>query len=162
MPPKGLNEQKVEVLVRNWIAKQAVVALQTKNVMRGEVVNFSEEAVIMDPITGMPTKEPKVDFRTNSVLVDIAGGEKLDAGTSKPTAPVEILVMGPDGDLSVGSQVTDADEFDRGVKEIQRRKDAVAQPDPNAPAPGYSGGPMEMPPKKGGQPKKGGPFGTGR
>jgi hypothetical protein len=154
---KNPKEQMVEVLVRNWLPKQADVALHVKNVMRGEVVNFSDEAVIMDPITGMPTKEPKVDFRTNSVLVDIAGGERLDTGTSKPTAPVEILVMGPDGDLTVGSQITDADEFDRGVKEIQRRKDAAAQPDPNAPAPGYQEVPMDTAPKKG--PAKKGPFG---
>jgi len=136
--PRGPVEQKVEVLVRNWNAARAISALQTRDLMRGEAANFSAEAVIDNPMTGQFTREQDFAFTTNNVLVDMAGGDSFDAG-NKLFAPVEMLVMGPDGDLTVCSQVSDGDELDKGKKEFERRKTLVIEPDPSA------GMPAEMP-----------------
>jgi hypothetical protein len=168
-PARGPVEQKVEVLVRNWNAKRAIVALQKRDLMRGEVANFSSEAIVDDPMTGQYLKEPDVVFDTNSVLVDMAGGESFDAGASKVAAPVEILVLGPDGNLFVRSQVTDADELASNLKEFKRREELVTQPDPNMGVMGdgrfggMPGGDPEMPAKGGkSQKQRKGPFGGGR
>jgi len=78
--------------------------------------------------------------------VDMAGGDSLDTGVSRVSAPVEILVLGSDGNLFVRSQVTDADDLADGIKELQRRRDAITQPNPSgAPAAsgGFSGGSLE-------------------
>ncbi|MGD9722218.1 MAG: hypothetical protein AB7O59_11755 [Pirellulales bacterium] len=110
---------------------EGVEAAAKFDVWRGSVINASKENVeAHDPRNGVFVKLPTMDFMTGIVVVDIFGGKPLSKRTNtEATGPVEVLVMDPEGNLTVRREGEDheAVEFrvpsEVAVKKKEKDKD---------------------------------------
>ena len=57
------------------------------------------------------TPPEKVDFKTECLVLDIRGGERLSGKNRDLTKPGEILLLDPDGNLVVRNDVVDFDQY---------------------------------------------------
>ena len=103
------REAEATLLVLSWNAEKGVLATKKKEkIRRGAVANFASEDVLLSPPGSNKPEQAKVDLQTDSMLVDMFGGEKLP-GTD--VSPSEVLLLEADGQLAIQSQYTDAKAF---------------------------------------------------
>ncbi|QDU91197.1 hypothetical protein Pla175_46170 [Pirellulimonas nuda] len=103
----------------NSRVRQAVEAEYERQLRRGGVANDKREAWALISQGRMLRRVDDFVFRTDTTLLDIAGGEKLTADYSEPT---RVLIMDPTGRLSVRDQVEDSEQ-------VSRHKLIWAEPD---------------------------------
>jgi hypothetical protein len=153
------------------------VFYEDKNVERGRVLNYQK--VEVTPVPGqsgynpIPTegqKKEKEDFTSDTLVLDISGGEKLP-GKEKMTVPGQILVMDAHGGILIRKEVSDWKDvtlLTGGPTApgggIMPGPGGLRPPFPLGPrpggAPGYGPmGPMPMPHGGGGTPRS--PYGEG-
>ncbi|MBI2823353.1 MAG: hypothetical protein HYX69_01535 [Planctomycetia bacterium] len=123
-PQRGLNEQKAEVLVRAWNSGQAVDAARISKLVRGQVANFNDKVPIERPNTKAVTTE-QIKFETDSLLVDMAGGDGFSAAVR---APGQMLVLEPNGELTVRSELAEAESYGPAVKHVKDITDLSKPP----------------------------------
>ena len=150
-PQRGLNEAKAKVLVIKWEGPKAVEVPHEFEVLRGAFINYPETDTPI-PIPGEPEKTVpgKVSFDTNTLLVDIIGGEPVTGPNGRPIkTPSMMLFMNPFGEIVMHKHVNDFTEFTarRPVPPIKVKKAAPAE-DAEAPID------LGAPPATGRGPKK--------
>ena len=72
----------------------------------------------------------KISFQTDTLVLDMAGGESL-TGVPRAKALGKLLVLEPNGQLSVRSELADAEVYEPTKKRLKEWQDA-AKPDPAA------------------------------
>ncbi len=108
------SEPMIDIAARKWDRQLQVPVSVAQKVARGSVINFRANGVTFNPITrklyeldrdldaagDTPTG---VDFHTDSMVVDLLGGQKLPISTPEKAYyfPAEVLVMDPSGTLRV-------------------------------------------------------------
>ncbi|HEX4142822.1 MAG TPA: hypothetical protein VHY91_04665 [Pirellulales bacterium] len=106
------HDPEVEICVVSFDPLRGGAPTKKKNVQRGALLNFSEkEMKVLSPDHMAVNKWEKVDVLTNTLIVDVQGGRKLGSGRKALVEPVEILVLDPDGRVSVRDELDDANEF---------------------------------------------------
>lgn len=115
---QAFDVQKIDPNPNSRI-KQAVEAEYQRSLRRGGVANDKREAWALISQGRLLRKVDNFVFRTDTTLLDIAGGEKLTSDYSEPT---RVLVMDPTGRLSVRDQTEDAEH-------VARHKLIWAEPD---------------------------------
>lgn len=130
-PPAAFNDEPRATLIvqafdvqkidpdPNSRVRQAVEAEFERTLRRGGVANEKREAWALISQGRLLRRVDNFVFRTDTTLLDIAGGDKLTADYSEPT---RVLVMDPTGKLSVRDQVEDAEH-------VARHKLIWAEPD---------------------------------
>lgn len=154
------SDPAIELIAVRMVADQGIKAAVAKGSQyRGQIGNFRNERVDLStdepafPPPALPgepeTKKPKkerdkpIDLLTDTLLVDIRGGDPL----ARSKEPAEALVLTPSGRLAVRSQVADAEEYklqQRTIEERRKRKGGKDEPQqplfaPTGP-PGKGGG----------------------
>lgn len=136
------SEPSLNLLAVKMISELGIkAAVKQPAQYRGQIGNWRNEKVdlptpenepIPAPVPGSddkPGAKPKkprdkpIDLITDTLLVDIRGGEAVGRGSK---APAEVLVMTPSGRLAVRSQVTDSAEYllqEQKLDEAKKRKE---------------------------------------
>jgi len=130
----GLTDAKAEVVLRKWDAKEAVEAVRTTEINKGQVVNLpTDKAVVMPneqsnfPMgQGAPPQETEIAFHTDTLILDMTGGDMLSGVRGK--SPTRLLVLEPDGQLSVKSELVDVERYASARSRIKEAADANKPP----------------------------------
>lgn len=133
-PPTGLNESKANVLVIKWEPPKAVEVPHEFTLLRGALINFPDtEATI--PTPGQPdhTSQGKISFETNTLLVDMIGGDPIQVGKSRIKTPSVMLFMDPHGQMALHSHVADFAKFTALRPAVQAKSKKAAEEEPPTP-----------------------------
>lgn len=170
-PATILYEPSVEVVTVTLRMEDGFEASKDYKVFRGHLANF--EVVIDEEKTpgamgmgymdeesgGMPMgpeppkrrgkagdekeEEKKIQHETNMLVLDIAGGDRLDRDM---TEPGRLLLMGPDGSLMVRNELDDQEDYlAYHVEEKPRQKRKEPGPMDDMMMPGMEGDGSYMP-----------------
>ena len=118
---------KFPVVLLTWVQKNGRSAyMAVPNVDRGQVLNITggtATPVVVESTTGpgpagpaADTDDIKTDFITDTALLDMDGGKKLNIGKGKPIAPREMLFMAVNGktfSLKLRDELDDLAEVNR-------------------------------------------------
>lgn len=118
----GLNDQKMEVVVRMWEPKEAVDAAVTAELVRGQLANFPPADVPIEGQSGPSTK--RIAFQTDTLVVDMAGGDSLPGVRVRPS-PTQMLVLEPNGQLAVKSEIVDSDVYEPTRLRLKQLQDEL-------------------------------------
>jgi hypothetical protein len=131
--PRSLSQEATcQSVLRMWDPARAVDALKFSRLWRGQMANYTVDTPLLKPSTGKVETET-VNFQTNLVLIDMAGGESLP--TYRGRSPGRMLLLSPTGELDVKSELTDVSTFDSELDRIaELAKAANPEPEPKAPA----------------------------
>jgi hypothetical protein len=134
-PRVSNNNPKANVLTKVFDRAKIVDVPLEQEVFRGSVLNFEAEKVkVIHPVTRQIVELEKHPIRTNAVVADIQGGDKIPPLDRKSentlVAPGEVLVVDPTGKIFVQNESDDIEAF---------RRYLVPKEDPNKPATGAPG-----------------------
>ena len=98
-----------------WDKRRAVDVMFDRPVHRGSFMNFIVDAEYGHPITEIIMAAGQQQFKTNFIIGDIRGGDKLplDTKDSPYHAPGEFLLIDAQGNLVVRTELTDDKLFRR-------------------------------------------------
>jgi hypothetical protein len=142
-PERPGKEPQAEVVIHQWKMDQGLDALKQFSLVRGQTANFQNVAVNILPHGQRDPMESDVSFNTNTMLIDMTGGETV-AGSPRVRAPAELIFLDPDGRLILRSELNDQEKFladmvklqelggveDDGRRRGSRRNDDDAPEDP--------------------------------
>lgn len=135
------KDPSAKILVRQFDMDKALTAVHKFDVSRGGTMNANGIEVSKPKTTnavtptGAPEEEkPKVDFRTDATMVDLVGGDKLVGGPSGIKSPGRMLVMRSDGELTMLSEFSDAERYEKEDFLLNEAKDADKPKTPGAAA----------------------------
>lgn len=135
------KDPSAKILVRQFDKDKALTAVHVFEVPRGGTLNANGIEVSKPKTTnavtptGAPEEEkPKVDFRTDATMVDLVGGDKLVGGPSGVKSPGRMLVMRSDGELTMLSEFSDAERYEKEDFLLNEAKDADKPKTPGAAA----------------------------
>jgi hypothetical protein len=122
------QEAMSQSILRMWNPERAIDALKFSRLWRGQVANYSVNTPVKPPEGGKAAEE-LVHFKTDLVLIDMAGGESLP--TYRGRSPGRMLLLSPTGELDVKSELVDSNSFDSEVDRIATlAKEAAPEPEP--------------------------------
>jgi hypothetical protein len=99
------SEPSGKVTVVTWVKDQGTEVFDEHPVRLGEVINFTSK--MTSPLT--PSESSDVDHVTDTVVLDLHGGDRL-FDDSRLCRPGAILLMDPDGTLTVRQELDDQTE----------------------------------------------------
>jgi hypothetical protein len=110
------QEPEAELIVVEFDRQQAGdIPGELTRVRRGAVANFREnDAELIDPLKMQLKKVDKHTFKSDYMVVDILGGQRLPSARGakdKLTVPGEVLFMSPTGELVTHQELEDAEEY---------------------------------------------------
>jgi hypothetical protein len=109
--PNPLSEAQVEGILVAFDEEKSADIPATVPLRRGSVVNFTAKKLEMvDPKIGMLREVDSYAFKSDILVLDILGGNPLP-GKDKQKTPGELLVLTPDGQLEVHSEIEESREF---------------------------------------------------
>lgn len=109
------GEPIVELALKQFDQEEAADARDFIDVARGAVLNKRGAKVLVPDSESAPgssgdSREIEVDFQTDTLLVDILGGEPISGGRGKK-APGHVLVLRNDGEFAILDEAADSQEF---------------------------------------------------
>jgi len=128
-PRRPWDEPSGKILAVHWDMDLGLEVSEEFDVQRGLLANFPDrDASFLQnrrPISiggleggpgigGMlggtedPEEQPKVDYRTEALVLDMAGGERLSRRDRDQTSPGKILLLAANGNLVVHDELEDA------------------------------------------------------
>lgn len=108
-PTRGVSEPVANVILHQWDPETGLTALERFELMRGQLANYDAMKVPVDDPTGNNEEPLEISFQTDTVLLDIVGGDTL--GKSRIDEPGELLLFDADGRLVVRSEIADVEQY---------------------------------------------------
>jgi hypothetical protein len=136
----GARDLQVKVLIRKLDRERGLQVPAEGTFGRGSLLNISKPKVKIDDAE---INEP---LDSNSVLVDLRGGDRLSIRDKSLIEPVELLILQPDGSLVVHDELDDEEAY----AENQGAATGAKKPPSASPLPG--GNPYDDLKPKGGVP----------
>ncbi len=140
-PSVELEEGRGKVVTVTWDPRRATDVAAEREVLRGEFLDFTQTADVLQPVTLQIKRIEDFKFSTDAFVADLRGGEPLMTDVDKTTkeetplpTPGEFLVVDGDGRLVACNEVDDAEEYRRLMFIEDRPKSASTST-----APGYDG-----------------------
>ena len=124
-PEKHYDEPAAAMIVQMLDLQQGLEGVtEIPKMRRGTVGNFVKTTQVIEYGRRGPTvrQEDNFEFRTNTVLLDLHGGEGLSRRDRSLTAPGEVLLLDPSGRLIVRTEQSDRDEFARLQRLLEASK----------------------------------------
>ncbi len=117
LPKKSTDEPVARLMGVTWDPVKKYDVPNPLTVRRGSVVNqTAAEVEVIDPSISKVRKLRDYDFKTNVLVLDIAGGDTLKTkgsfSRSELRAPGMVLVMDENNNLSFRSEIADQGEFE--------------------------------------------------
>jgi hypothetical protein len=103
------SEEMVKLMGLVWDENKAMDVPGVQDVSRGSVINFRAETEAVDPGRRLLVKLPDYSFDTDTLVLDLRGGEEF--GRNSLTAPGEVLMMDGDGKMIVRHELEDWSTF---------------------------------------------------
>jgi hypothetical protein len=128
-PGRG-NEPTGHVLAKLFNSDVAAEIRRMFDISRGSVLNELAAKIGLTDGNNNQTRAETLDFKTNAVVLDMFGGDKIpgarasDPRADQPKVPGHFLVLDNDGDLRTLVQSTDAGMFETEAEEAERQRDA--------------------------------------
>ncbi len=145
-PPRTAAEPSGKVLVVSWVKDQGIEAFTERTVWRGKVANFTgvrfpetpqprrsrqssrtprgEEAYYQpEPLGAAADQSVLVDYLTDTMVLDMQGGDRIMSGKDRLMRPGAILLLDPDGTMVVRHELDDLAEY-------TELKESAAPPQP--------------------------------
>ncbi len=85
----------------------------------GDLLNFSEPVTIMHPVAQSIHFLDQANLRSNGVLIDVMGGQRLDLPRNEPLEyelPGETLIMEQDGDFIISNDIEDLEKVRHALR----------------------------------------------
>jgi len=152
------TQPDAKILTVVWDPAKAADLAAEEEIFRGSLISFVADAWAVHPVKLEVRSLPKTEFRTNSIVADIQGGENippLKRTTDPLKAPAEVLVFDSQGNLSVEDDTSDIEEVRKFTPQPEpEKKDPMS---PYGEGTGYDAlmeGPMPpspTPPRRGGR-----------
>lgn len=124
LPRRPDEESEATVMAVVWDRNKGMDVPAPIRVRRGAVINDRLTTEAVDPAKSNIIKLEDYPLQTNTIVLDIAGGESLDPA-AKLRAPGLLLLMDANGQLVSHHEVLDFDQFDSHV--IPEDEDVIAQ-----------------------------------
>lgn len=118
-PPILRTQPTVNLLTVAWDKDKAVDVPAEKDVHRGSILNFTKEVEVIHPAKLVIAPIGEHQFKTNSIVVDFAGGDEIPTVdpkgpvTDKVPEPSEILIFDGEGKLQLLDETADVEGFRR-------------------------------------------------
>lgn len=109
----------VELLKQVWVNVDYVEASMEFRVTRGQYLNMKAPTAIMHPLFEKIETLRNVRFDTGFTLVDMKGG-KPAAGAATMAPPVEYLLLDPNGNLIIRSEIGDRGAYKRKLEAVSQ------------------------------------------
>ena len=115
-----VDEMKAEIVtsVESSDYQGAFVAAK-RSFAVGDLLNFNEPVTIMHPVAQSIHFVEDFNFRSNGVLIDIMGGERLDVSRNDPMQyelPGETLIMDADGEFEISNDIDDLESARQALR----------------------------------------------
>jgi hypothetical protein len=112
------SEPQTKMLVVSWDDLYAAhVSSEDDGLSRGSVLNFVKDSDCLHPVKLDYVTLKDYPVRTDAMIVDIRGGEKIAGGTNKElTVPGEVAYIDSNGKLTVASEAEDIKSWLRYAK----------------------------------------------
>jgi hypothetical protein len=109
-----LSEPKGKVMSVVWDRAYAVDVPGLKDVQRGTVLNFKQDADVVHPVARIYKKMPEFEFQTDRFVVDMRGGESLPGSTTDNplNAMGEMAFFDEKGNIFVRNEFEDHEQFE--------------------------------------------------
>ena len=109
---KPYDEPRAKVVVLDWDDQLATNIPVETDVRRGTVANFTTDTEYLRPAENSLVELTHA-YNTNSVVVDIAGGQQLPSSVrgAALTAPGEVLVLDAQGNLTLRNELDDLNGY---------------------------------------------------
>jgi hypothetical protein len=168
------GEPSAKIMALSYVPKEMAEAAKEMDVTRGVLANFRQTVKVMktkapDPVSTNSGETEKttasaenLNFRSDLLVVDIRGGEKLansKGRNSELTEPGELLLLGPGGQLIVRGEIDDFPDYRSKLNQIEQID--IAHQSESAPV-GGDDGTGRRGARSGGAPGYGPPGGGGR
>jgi hypothetical protein len=108
------SEPVAKVLAVAWDAERVLEIPLEVEVSRGSLLNAQKKVEVIDPRQRVVYPIDNYSFASNSMVVDIAGGDPLDR-RAKLRSPSLLLIMNSNGGLVVHSELEDFDDYQTSV-----------------------------------------------
>lgn len=118
------GEPTVELAVKQFNQEEASEARKFWPARRGTVLNQpAAEVLVADPENPKNGRKIEIDFQTDTLLVDILGGDSLSVGRGKVKGPGHVLVLRGDGQFAILDEAGDSQTFEMEKAEQGELKD---------------------------------------
>lgn len=109
------GEASAKTLVVQWDDQYATNVVAEEEVQRGATINFTKDSEALHPIKLEYVELKDYPIRTDALVVDIRGGERLPGGTatSPQNAPGEVALIDHSGKLIVLNEADDIKDWHR-------------------------------------------------
>ncbi len=155
-PARGANEVKATLLVRQFDRQMGIDVAVPMEIYRGQLMNYDNHPVggAADG-RGNPSGQT-ANLRTDTVLIDISGGEPVKMPGETASAPAVLALIDSDGRLVVRDELGDSEEFNQSQSSGSEPSGEPGDEEPSAEEdrPSLGGGPRGRP--GGDAPKRGG------
>jgi hypothetical protein len=108
-----ISEAMVNVMALVWDERKAMDVPGTTLAGRGSVLNFTSDVEAIDVAAGVLKKLDKYQFETDSIVLDLRGGESFGRRSDKNelSSPGEMLLIDAKGNLVVRKELEDATAY---------------------------------------------------
>jgi hypothetical protein len=139
--PSAAVEPLARIIIVRWVPAEGVEVAHEFMKERGSMLDFpGTQATVPAPGNPAQTHSATVDFISNTLLLDISGGDKLTDARGRPfRSPTELVMMGPDGQLILHSSVLDGIAYDSRLQQAEPPPAAAPEGEAPAAAPGGGG-----------------------
>ena len=103
------GEPEAQIMATTFKPENGASIPAVETVYRGSVANYAKDVWYWPPLGNRAERAENHLFKTNTTVLDIRGGKEL--ANSGIDSPGELLVLDPQGRLSVASELEDADTF---------------------------------------------------
>jgi len=124
-PQMHYVEPSAAIIVQMLNLQQGLEGVtEISKMRRGNVGNFVKTTKVIAYRRSGPTvrQEDNFTFQTNTVLLDMRGGEGLSRRDRELTAPGEVLLLDPSGRMIVRTEQSDREEFARLRRMLEAAK----------------------------------------
>ena len=124
------DEPEATVLAVGWDRAKSMEVPVEVEAYRGTVLNSTGDVEAVDPKAGVITKLENYTSRTDAMVLDITGGDKLDY-RGELRSPGMILVMTPSGKIEIRREISDEEQYELTaippdeelLRELERKKE---------------------------------------
>ena len=120
-----LTEDRGKFVPVVWDKRYAVDIPAERDVFRGTMLNFQRDAEVVHPLSLIIKMLEAYNFQTDSLVVDLRGGEELPGkAKEKMTAPGEFAMIDGSGKLVVRNELDDMEAFRRFTLAEEKEQDS--------------------------------------